>query len=492
MKLYSTLSGRLEELAPSGDELKMYVCGITPYAPCHVGHAMSYVIFDVLRRYLEFKGYRVRHIQNFTDIDDKIINRANQEGITTTELAERYIEEYTVGMDRLNVKRPTAYPLATESIPKMLEVIQGLVDAGFAYPSQGDVYFRVDRDEDYGKLSHRSLESMIAGARVQVLEGKENPMDFTLWKGAKPGEPSWDSPWGPGRPGWHIECTSICLEHLGETVDIHGGGLDLVFPHHENEIAQSESYTGVTPFAKVWVHNGILNLDEEKMSKSVGNLVQVSDALERFSPDALRLYFLSSHYRSPLSYSDEGVAAMERALERLHTALRPSPDGRDSAPDPQPFEAQFTEAMDGDLNTPQAIAALFDLAHEINRAKDLGQQPAGAQQALRQLGGVLGLSLEDTSHDGTAPLAPVAAVLAQVGANLNASGHHNLAGWADAHAADADAATVIETLLAIRRELRQLKEFAMADTIRNGLGDLGIGLEDTPEGTLWRQRQAVE
>ncbi|MQF69864.1 cysteine--tRNA ligase [SAR202 cluster bacterium AD-804-J14_MRT_500m] len=488
MKLYSTLSRELEDLTPGEDEVKMYVCGITPYAPCHVGHAMSYVIFDVLRRYLEIKGHRVLHIQNFTDIDDKIINRAAEEGITTSELTHLYIQEYTTSMDRLNVKRPSAYPLATESIPKILEVIQGLIDKGYAYPSNGDVYFRVANDEDYGKLSHRTIDNMIAGARVEVLAGKENPMDFALWKAAKPDEPTWESPWGPGRPGWHIECTSICLEHLGETVDIHGGGLDLIFPHHENEIAQSESYTGVSPFAKVWMHNGLLNLDQEKMSKSLGNLIQVSDALDRFTPDALRTFFLSSHYRSPLSYSDDGVTAMERAIDRIRIALRPSDSSLGLSPDPAPYETMFTEAMDSDLNTPRAIGILFELTHAINKAKDEGYQPSKAQESLKQLGHILGLTFEDRSYGEGPSLEPVSDILGWVEGNLDASGHHHLAERAKTHTTDCSSGAMIETLLSIRRELRQLKEFALADDIRTRLGNLNIELEDTENSTIWKQK----
>ena len=491
MRLYSTLSGKEEEFAPSGDRVKMYVCGITPYAPCHVGHAMSYVIFDVLRRYLEFRGYEVEHVQNVTDIDDKIIKRASEQHIAYKELADRYIEEFATNMDRLNVKRALSYPLATEAIPKMVEVIRGLIDKGYAYPSNGDVYFRVTKDPDYGKLSHRSLDSMIAGARVEVMEGKEHPMDFTLWKAAKAGEPAWHSPWGPGRPGWHIECSTISLDYLGQTVDIHGGGQDLVFPHHENEIAQSEAYTGWRPFVRFWVHNGLLQLDEEKMSKSLGNLVEVAEALERHSPDALRLFFLSSHYRSPLNYSDQGVTAIERATERLRTALRhDSPEGGDQL-DPATFKEGFIAAMDADLNTPQAIAALFDLAHEINRARERGQDVGLAQKALRELGGVLGLTFSEGVIKEDLPVEPLAELFKEMGSLLNASGLHKLADWVDSHSDARDAATIIETLLAIRRELRQIREYGLADVIRSRLGELRVSLEDTREGTLWRPRQPV-
>ena len=313
MKLYDTLTGQKRELVPLGDVVKLYVCGINPYAPAHVGHALSYVSFDVLRRYLEFRGYQVLHVQNFTDVEDNIIAAAKRAGITITELTERYILEFFQDMDALNVTRAHVYPKATEEVPQIIEMVAGLVDKGYAYPVNGDVYFRVTRFHGYGKLSHRTLDGMMAGARIEVEVQKEHAMDFVLWKAAKPEEPSWESPWGPGRPGWHIECSAMNLHHLGEQVDIHGGGQDLVFPHHENEIAQIEAFTGVNPFSGFWLHNGLLRLDEAKMSKSLGNLVTVRDALEQFSPDALRLYFLSSHYRNPLAYGDDSIAGQERA-----------------------------------------------------------------------------------------------------------------------------------------------------------------------------------
>ncbi|MBM3924495.1 MAG: cysteine--tRNA ligase [SAR202 cluster bacterium] len=493
MKLYNTMSGKEEDIAPAKRQVKMpvnmYVCGVTPYAPCHIGHAMSYVIFDTLRRHLEFRGFQVRHIQNFTDIDDKIINRANQEGVSYRVLADRYIDEYKVQMERLNVRPPTVYALATDAMPKIIDVISGLIDKGYAYSSNGDVYFRVTKDDDYGKLSHRSLDSMIAGARIDVAEAKEHPMDFALWKAAKPGEPSWDSPWGQGRPGWHIECTSICLEQLGDTLDIHGGGLDLVFPHHENEIAQSESFTGKVPFSRVWVHNGLLQMGAEKMSKSLGNLVTVSEALERYSVDALRLFFLSSHYRSPLSYSPEGVASQERAAERLRHALSHDSPSSATELDPSPFEKSFIDAMDSDLNTPQALAALFDLSREINRAKDQGQSIKKAQGILRKLGGILGLTFQaKTLAENNQFLAPVSSVFNEMGGLLDASGHHKLAGWVKTHKDSPDLATLVETLLAIRRELRQAKDYKLADAIRHKLTDAGIAVEDTRDGAIWKPR----
>ena len=453
MKLYSTLTGITEEFVPAdGMKVKMYVCGVTPYAPVHVGHALSYVAFDVLRRYLEHLGYQVEHVQNFTDVDDNIINRAQQAGVSPEDLADEYIDDFFHNIDALNVQRAHVYPRATQEMAPIIETIRGLVENGNAYAAGDDVYFRVNRSGDYGKLSHRTLDGMIAGARVAVDEQKEHPMDFALWKGARPGEPAWDSPWGPGRPGWHIECTSMAMTYLGTSLDIHGGGQDLVFPHHENEIAQSEASTGVKPFARYWVHNGLLMLGEDKMSKSLGNLVSVKEALEEYTPDCLRLYLLSSHYRSPLHYSDEGCAAMERSSDRLRHALRPGNGSGGQPQDPGQCEARFFEAMDEDLNTPRALAALFDLAREINRGRDAGRDIAGAQGTLRRLGGLLGLTFEGRDSSAKDHLA---------------------------------AKPFIDLLVSTREELRRAKQFALADTIRDGLDREGVIVEDTPQGTRW-------
>ncbi len=453
MRLYNTLTGEERDFAPAdGKTVKMYVCGVTPYSSTHVGHALSYVVFDTLRRYLEHQGYQVKHVQNFTDVDDKIIQRAQEAGISEDELSERYIEDFFRTMDALNVRRADIYPLATQEIPKIIDTIQDLVDKEYAYPAGGDVYFRVKRSKEYGKLSHRTLDGMIAGARVQVDEDKEHPMDFVLWKGAKPGEPFWDSPWGPGRPGWHIECTAMSLRYLDYPLDIHGGGQDLIFPHHENEIAQSEAHTGIVPFSHHWVHNGLLQLGEDKMSKSLGNLVSVEEALERHSADALRIYFLSSHYRSPLQYSDEGSAAMERSMDRFRHALRldTNPDAAETL-DATPFHERFMAAMDDDLNTPQSLASLFDLAREINRARDSGKGIAAAQDTLRHLGGILGMTFE-----------------------VRAAGNEELA-----------ARPFIDLLVNTRTELRQARQYALADRIRDDLAAQGVVLEDTAQGTLW-------
>ena len=456
MKLYNTLSGETTEFVPAdGNTVRMYVCGVTPYSSTHIGHALSYVAFDVLRRYLEHLGYGVRHVQNFTDVDDKIIQRAGEQGIDPTELAERYIDDFFQTMDSLNIRRAHIYPRATEEIGPIINTIGRLVDSGHAYAAGGDVFFRVQRSDGYGKLSHRTLEGMQAGSRIEIDENKEHPMDFALWKGARPGEPSWESPWGPGRPGWHIECTSMSMTYLGETLDIHGGGQDLVFPHHENEIAQSEASTGVVPFSRYWVHNGLLRLGGDKMSKSLGNLVSVEEALQNYSPDAMRLYFLSSHYRSPLSYSDDGCAAMERSLERLRHALGRDGGNADEPLDAEPYRRLFFEAMDDDLNTPRALASLFDLAREINRSSDAGHSVTAAQECLRNLGSILGLTFAEPEENDRAALG---------------------------------AAPFIELLLETRASLRQARQFEQADRIRDGLEELGVSVEDTPNGPAWQFR----
>ncbi len=460
MKIYNTLSRRKEEFIPSKDkEVRMYVCGPNLYGPCHVGHAMSYIFFDVLRRYLEYRGYTVQHVQNFTDIEDRIIETAQALGISVNELAQRYIERFFAEMDSLNVKRAHHHPRATEVIDKMIEIIQGLIAKGHAYVVDGDVYFRVTSDPDYGKLSGRTLEEMQAGARVEVDPRKEHPMDFALWKAAKPGEPSWDSPWGQGRPGWHIECSAMAMKFLGEQIDIHGGGQDVLFPHHENEIAQSESYMGKAPFAKYWVHNGLLrpSEEEEKMTRHLANFVSCQEALERYNPDAIRLFILSSHYRSSLTWSGEGVLAAERGGERLRAALRPpyEEDGQTSPELAQKIEEirqAFQGAMDDDLNTAQALATLFDLARAINQARDEGaggETFFAAQDALKELAGVLGLKLE-------------------------------------AEAKGVAITPFIDLLVSVRDELRAAKSYQLSDKIREELSKLGVILEDEPGGTTWR------
>ena len=460
LRVLNTLSGVKEDFVPNDPAMvRVYVCGITPYAESHVGHGMSYVVFDVIKRYLEYRGYGVRLVQNFTDVDDKIIARAQVLGITPDELAGRYIDRYFEDMELLHVRRADEYPRATQEVPSILTMIEGLIEKDFAYPANGDVYYRVQSMPGYGKLSHRTLDGMVAGSRVAITEAKEHPLDFTLWKGAKPGEPSWDSPWGPGRPGWHIECSAMSLSYLGEALDIHGGGQDLVFPHHENEIAQSEAFTGVTPFAKYWLHNGLLRMGEEKMSKSTGNLVTIRDVVTRYGAAAFRVFVLMSHYRSPLTWSEEGLASAGRAVQRLVRAVSAvavdteaaASSSGDDVIDVAAFQDRFETAMDDDFGTSQAIAVLFDLAHEINRSMvDVTE----AQFMLRKLAGVLGLTLA-----------------------RDASGSQ-------------EASPFIELLIEMRAELRKERQFALADRVRDRLTDLGVALEDTGAGTEWEYKQS--
>jgi cysteinyl-tRNA synthetase len=451
MRIFNTLTGQKEDFHPRSEAVTMYVCGITAYDESHIGHAMTYIIFDVIKRYLRFKGYKVKHVQNFTDIDDKIIERANQLGMPPLELANRYVDQYFADMDALNIERADIYPRATEEMPKVIEVIQGLHVKGFAYESEESVYFRVRNFSDYGKLSHRNLSEMISKAGTYE-EKKEYPLDFALWKASKPGEPFWESPWGKGRPGWHIECSAMALKYLGNTIDIHGGGQDLVFPHHENEIAQSESFAQETPFVRYWLHNGLMQQDKQKMSKSTGNLVSIKDALDRFSSDAIRLFILSSNYRNPLTYSEEALEANERSAERLRWALtnRANVDERVVILDTEPFEQKFIEAMDDDFNTAQAIAVLFELAKEINRGTEQGVNITKAQHTLLKLAGILGLTLNEKTQPTP------------------------------------DAEAFISLLASTRDDLRQNQQWQLADKIRSGLTDLGVTLEDTPQGTRWK------
>jgi len=455
MKVYNTLSSQKEEFLPPGGEVKMYVCGVTPYDESHLGHAMNGIVFDAIRRYLLFRGYKVKYVQNITDVEDKIIDRANRLGIAPRELAEKFARRYFEDMDALNVLRPDIVPYATEEIPKMLEVIKGLVDREHAYAAQGSVYFRVRSMPDYGKLSHRTLDSMMAGARIEPSEEKEHPMDFALWKAAKPGEPAWDSPWGKGRPGWHIECTAMSLKYLGETIDIHGGGQDLIFPHHENEIAQSECFTGKKPFVKYWLHNGLFQLGAEKMSKSLGNIVSIRKVLAKHSADAFRIFILGSHYRNPLTYAEEAVEAAERGAERLRQVVGGgviSGKATGEKLDAAPFRLRFIEAMDDDFGTPQALATIFDLARDVNRSAESGLDVSEARQALMELAGILGLTLKEPEKPFT------------------------------------DAEPFINLLIATRKRLREAKQFQLADEIRNKLTELGIALEDTPQGTVWKRK----
>jgi cysteinyl-tRNA synthetase len=462
LKVYSTLTHKKEEFETiEPGKVRMYVCGVTVYNKAHMGHAMFVLVFDMVRRYLEFRGYQVQHAMNFTDVDDKIISRANQMDMDPFDLSERYIKEFEQNLRDLNVLFPTIAPRATREMPQILSMIQGLIDRGFAYAADGDVYFRVTKDPDYGKLSGRKLEDMQAGARIEIDLRKEHPMDFALWKAARSGEPSWDSPWGKGRPGWHIECSAMNMHHLGEQIDIHGGGNDLIFPHHENEIAQTESLTG-KQFARYWMHNGMLQLGGEKMSKSMGNMVTIEDFLAKHSADTLRLMILNSGYRGPLTFTEEIIGQAERGLDRLNSALRPALPGikglqlTSRAVLDQQVETThtgFVESMDDDFNSAGALATLFELVRAINQARADGAVDAelkAAQDLLRQLAGVLGLQMEQAAGAGN-PAGPF-----------------------------------IDVLVELRAELRRQKQYVMGDLVRDRLTKLGVFIEDSKEGTTWR------
>ncbi|MDO8578899.1 MAG: cysteine--tRNA ligase [Dehalococcoidales bacterium] len=498
MKIFNTLSGQKEEFVPlsgaKSRDILMYVCGVTPYSDSHVGHAMSYIYFDVIRRYLKFRGYTVKYVQNLTDIDDKIIDRANRLGVSVNELSGKYIQGFFDDMTALNILPADLYPRATQEIPKMLEIVKSLVDKGFAYPAKGSVYFRVRSVADYGKLSHRTLDSMEAGIRVEPGEEKEHPMDFVLWKASKPGEPSWPSSWGPGRPGWHIECSAMSVKYLGEQIDIHGGGQDLIFPHHENELVQSESFTGKKPFVKYWMHNGLLRLGEEKMSKSLGNLVTIKEALSKYSADAIRLFVLGSYYRSPLTYSTDALEAAERGAGRLRQVMELKDNStREDAGriDVSPYQQRFAEVMDDDFGTAQAIAVLFDMARDINRAKNAGQPIENARKALLSLANVLGLTLNEALKTGF-EAGPFFELLKEMSNKIRQAKLEQVLTQAglskDGGETEAEAQENIGKLLRIRNVLREQKQFQLADEIRGRLKELGVVFEDAAGQTIWKRK----
>ncbi|MBB6217433.1 cysteinyl-tRNA synthetase [Anaerosolibacter carboniphilus] len=459
MKLYNTLTRKKEEFVSMGPgEVKMYVCGPTVYNYFHIGNARPFTVFDTMRRYLEYRGYKVTFVQNFTDIDDKIIAKAIEEGISPREVSEKYIEEYFKDAMALGVKKADIHPKVTENVPEIIAFIQRLIDKGFAYEVEGDVYFDTTRFDEYGKLSKQSLEDLELGARIEVKEVKKNPMDFALWKAQKPGEQSWDSPWGKGRPGWHIECSVMSMKYLGETIDIHAGGQDLIFPHHENEIAQSEACTG-HPFARYWVHNGYITINDEKMSKSKGNFFTVRDILKEFDGEVIRFFLLSAQYRNPINFSRELMEQAKNSLERLYNAksnlehLLEKVEGLDIRDEEkeilagfETYKLKFIEAMEDDLNTADAIAAIFELVKEINSnvkgsaSRELIQE---SHELLMELAGVLGL-LNKKDEVGVDP--------------------------------------EIERLIEERQKARKEKNFGLADQIRDQLKEKGIALKDTPQG----------
>ena len=465
MQFYNDLTMRKEEFVPIEEgRVRMYCCGPTVYNFIHVGNARPIIMFDVLRRYLEYRGYDVTFVQNFTDVDDKIIKRANEEGITAAQVAEKYIAEYWTDVKALGVREATVHPKATENIPQIIEIIETLIEKGYAYEKQGDVYYRTLKFRDYGRLSHQNLEELQAGARIEVNDVKEHPMDFALWKAAKPGEPAWESPWGMGRPGWHIECSAMSNRYLGKTIDIHCGGQDLIFPHHENEIAQSEAANDVK-FVNYWLHNGFINVDNKKMSKSLGNFFTVREAAAVYGYDCIRLFMLMSHYRSPLNYSAEILEQAKSALERLRTAKENldffAENGKPGAMTEAEeafvsglarYRDRFIEVMDDDFNTADAIAVIFELTREINTAVSPAADPTAAlAKACRELY----LELSDV-----------------LGIPFGAE-----------KSLDAE----IEEKIAARQAARKAKNWAEADRIRDELKAAGIVLEDTPQGVKWHK-----
>ena len=465
MRFYNDLTMQKEDFVPITEgKVTMYSCGPTVYNYIHVGNARPIIMFDVLRRYLEYRGYEVTFVQNFTDVDDKIIKKANEEGVSSTDIAEKYIAEYWNDVKALGVREATVHPKATENIPQIIELVQTLIDKGYAYEVNGDVYYRTARFKGYGKLSHQNLDDLMSGARVEVNDVKENPMDFALWKAAKPGEPAWESPWGMGRPGWHIECSAMSNRYLGNTIDIHTGGKDLVFPHHENEIAQSEAANGV-PFVHYWLHNGFINVDNRKMSKSLGNFFTVREAAGVYGYDCIRMFMLMSHYRSPLNYSTDVLEQAQAALDRLRTARDNldffAENGRDGDMSPEDaafvqgldkYRQRFVEVMDDDFNTADAVSVIFELVRDVNAAVSPAADPSKAlakacRDIFLELSDVLGIPF----------------------------------GQED----DLDAE--IEGQIAARQAARKAKNWAEADRIRDELKATGIILEDTPQGVKWHR-----
>ncbi|MDD4083950.1 MAG: cysteine--tRNA ligase [Acholeplasmataceae bacterium] len=477
IRIYNTLTKQKEEFVPLvAGQASIYVCGVTPYNHPHIGNARPFVTWDVIHRFLEHEGYEVTHVQNFTDVDDKIISAANKEGVAWSDICGRYMEAYFEAIDKLNVRRADIYPRVSDHMDEIIDMVAKLIEKGFAYEIDGDVYYRVEKFEQYGQLSGRNLEDMLAGARVDVDDRKENPMDFALWKAAKPGEPFWDSPWGPGRPGWHIECSVMSMKYLGESFDFHGGGSDLIFPHHENEIAQSEGCTGRHPFVRYWLHNGFITVNEEKMSKSLGNFFLVIDILKHFEPETLRFFILSTHYRSPLDFSDERLHEAERSLSRLATAqenlqalalipgMGPTEQSAELAERVAGIREEFLNAMRDDFNTALAISHMFALGREINtyyQSVVSGQERADGRlvniikKVFAEMCSIIGV-LENTC--------------------ASASPSESLEG------------SLLDLIVSMRQEARQNKNYAQADSIRDKLGEIGIIIEDTPQGARWKKQ----
>jgi len=492
LRIYNTLTGKKEEFVPLREKkVGLYVCGVTVYDLSHIGHARSTIVFDTIYRYLRYRGYEVTYVRNFTDVDDKIIKRANDDGVDCKTIAEKYIHEFNIDMGSLGLEKPTIEPRATEHIPEMIRLISTLVEKEYAYQSNGDVFFAVQKFKDYGKLSKRNLDEMQAGARVEIDEKKRNPMDFALWKSSKPGEPSWESPWGKGRPGWHIECSVMSQKYLGETFDIHGGGRDLIFPHHENEISQSEAATG-KPFVRYWIHNGFVNINKEKMSKSIGNILTIKEIVKSWHPEVIRLFLLGQHYRSPVDFSEDSLSEAKSGLDRFYAAIKaireemvrgelvepsPAPQAKidpaalaDHRQNVESFQARIEEAMDDDFNTAQALAHFYDLQTRLNSLASLAKgHPTEeivsiynqANENFSKLGWIFGLFREDPEK--------YLDVQRKEGLKkLNLSEEEIL------------------SLIEERNAARKAKNWKRADEIRNDLLSKGILVEDAASATHWK------
>ncbi len=478
IKVYNTLTREKEVFKPIEEgKVKMYVCGVTPYNHPHIGNARPFITWDVIRRYLEHIGYQVTLIQNFTDVDDKIINTANAEHVAWDTIAKRYIEAYFEVMDKLHIKRATLYPRVSTHMPEIIKMIETLIEKGYAYVLDNDVYYSVEKFEYYGQLSGRSLDDMMAGARIEVNDKKQNPMDFALWKGAKPGEPSWESPWGPGRPGWHIECSAMSNKYLGDNFDFHGGGSDLIFPHHENELAQSEACTGHHPMVNYWLHNGFITINQEKMSKSLNNFFLVRDILDSYAPDTLRYFILSTHYRSPLDFSDERLNEAARSLDRLGTAIdnvlyllkqengSASEQSAALLAEVKKAEEEFENAMSDDFNTALATSAMFAVAKEINiytAAVSAGTVTVD-KEAVQEVKRIYAFMTE------------IIGVLQER--------------WSEKSATGKEYDELMQVILSIRQQCREQKNWALADSIRDQLMEIGIVIEDSPQGARWKRNE---
>jgi len=475
LRIYNTLERKKVPFVPvRPGRVSMYVCGPTVYDSCHIGHARSVIVFDVILKYLKAAGFDVTYVRNFTDVDDKIINRAGQLGVDTSEVAEKYIKEFYEDMDALHIERATIEPRATEHIDKIIALIEKLLEKGMAYRINGDVFYSVEKFENYGKLSGRRLEEMEAGSRVDIDERKRNPFDFALWKSLKPGEPAWDSPWGKGRPGWHIECSAMSGAYLGETFDIHGGGRDLVFPHHENEIAQSEGASG-KPFAKYWIHNGFVNINHEKMSKSLGNFLLIKDILKSYHPDSVRLFLLSNHYRSPIDYTNKAMDESDAGLDKIYSLIKrvenvPDLVLKEIQDDGGDYWKQFCRAMDDDFNTAKGIGILFDAVRQANRLMD-------------ENNGTIPGDIKITIGKIHADILKTGKVLGILSESAGTYFERKKTKFIEKKAIDP---SLIDSLVKERFEARKAKDWKKADEIRKKLSDMDVLIEDRPDGTIWK------